>query len=82
MDYKIEKKEKGLIEVQVQVKSEEWQDALNSAYEKNKAKFNIPGFRKGHAPRSIIEKTYGAGAFVNEALDEVYYKKHLMRYSL
>lgn len=73
MKYNLEKKEKGIIDAKVVVDAEEWNKALNSAYEKNKGKFNIPGFRKGHAPRNIIEKTYGPGAFMNEAIDEVYY---------
>lgn len=72
----VEKKENGIFEATVRLDSKEWQDSLNSAYEKNKGKFNIPGFRKGHAPRNIIEKSYGEGAFVNEALDEVYYKAY------
>ena len=73
MQYNLEKKENGVFEAKVSVSKEDWDKALNTAYEKNKGKFNIQGFRKGHAPRSIIEKTYGAGAFMNEALDEVYY---------
>lgn len=72
----VEKKENGIFEATVSLDSKEWQDSLNSAYEKNKSKFNIPGFRKGHAPRNIIEKSYGEGAFINEALDEVYYKAY------
>ena len=73
MKYNLEKKENGVYAASVTVEKEEWDKALNTAYEKNKGKFNIPGFRKGHAPRNIIEKTYGTGAFMNEALDEVYY---------
>lgn len=73
MNYNLEKKENGVFVAQVTVEKQDWDKALNTAYEKNKGKFNIPGFRKGHAPRNIIEKTYGAGAFFNEALDEVYY---------
>ncbi len=73
MKYNLEKKENGIYVASVSVEKTDWDNALNAAYEKNKGKFNIPGFRKGHAPRNIIEKTYGAGAFMNEALDEVYY---------
>ena len=73
MQYNLEKKENGVYVANVTVEKADWDNALNTAYEKNKGKFNIPGFRKGHAPRNIIEKTYGAGAFMNEALDEVYY---------
>ena len=73
MKYNLDKKENGVFEANVLIEKVEWDNALNTAYEKNKGKYNIPGFRKGHAPRNIIEKTYGAGAFVNEALDEIYY---------
>ena len=73
MQYNLEKKENGVFDAKVTIEKEEWNKALNTAYEKNKGKYNIPGFRKGHAPRNIIEKTYGAGAFMNEAIDEVYY---------
>lgn len=76
MTYEIEKKENGVFDAKVSLDKAEWEKALNSAYEKNKGKYNIPGFRKGHAPRNIIEKTYGAGAFMNEALDEVYYQAY------
>ena len=76
MKYDLEKKENGVFEAKVSLNKEEWDKFVNSAYEKNKGKFNIPGFRKGHAPRNIIEKTYGAGAFMNEALDEVYYSAY------
>ena len=73
MQYNLEKKENGVFVSTVTVDKQDWDKALNAAYEKNKGKFNVPGFRKGHAPRNIIEKTYGVGAFMNEALDEVYY---------
>ena len=73
MKYELEKKENGLYVANVNYTAEEWDKALNNAYEKNKGKYNVPGFRKGHAPRNIIEKNYGVGVFLNEALDEVYY---------
>ena len=76
MNFKVEKKENGIYSVEVDVDKNEWNDALTSSYEKNKNKFNIPGFRKGHAPRNIVEKTYGVGVFVNDAVDEVYYKAY------
>ena len=78
MKYELTKKDNGIYEASVSVEKEEWEQALNSAYEKNKGKYNVPGFRKGHAPRNIIEKNYGIGAFMNEALDEVYYKAYTL----
>lgn len=76
MKYNVEKKEKGIYEVTVSLDQKEWDASLNTAYERNKGKYTVPGFRKGHAPRNVIEKSYGAGAFVNEALDEVYYSAY------
>jgi len=76
MKHEIEKKENGIYLAKVSVDKAEWEACLNSAYEKNKGKYNIAGFRKGHAPRNVIEQTYGKGAFFNEALDEVYYKAY------
>ena len=56
--------------------AEEFDKALTAAYNKNKGRFNIPGFRKGKAPQAMIEKMYGAGVLyedaVNEALDATY----------
>ena len=76
MKYELEKKENGIFVANIKIEKDMWQEALDTAYEKNKGRFNIPGFRKGHAPRNIIEKTYGKGAFVNDAIDEVYYKAY------
>ena len=76
MNYNLEKKENGIYSASIVLDAKEWDEALASAYEKNKGKFNIPGFRKGHAPRNIIEKTYGQGAFYNDAIDAVYYNAY------
>ncbi len=76
MQFEITKKENGVFEALIKVEKQEWEASLNSAYEKEKGKYNVPGFRKGHAPRNVIEKTYGAGAFFNGAIDEVYYKAY------
>ncbi|MBR2969875.1 MAG: trigger factor [Clostridia bacterium] len=73
MNYELTKKENGLYEASIGFDKAEWDNALNASYEKNKSKYNIPGFRKGHAPRNIIEKSYGPGAFMNDALDQLYY---------
>lgn len=78
MEYKLDKTKGATIVANVHVTAAEWDDALNASYEKNKAKFNIPGFRKGHAPRNMIEKAYGSGAFLEGALDEVYYKAYTL----
>lgn len=51
------------------VKFDVFKEKLQEAYQKNKSKFNIPGFRKGKAPRKIIEMNYGKEVFYNDALD-------------
>ena len=78
MKYDLEKKDGGIINATITLNAEEWEQFVDSAYEKNKGKYNIQGFRKGHAPRNIIEKNYGAGIFMQEALDEVFYKGYTL----
>ena len=73
MKYDLLKKENGIVEATIQLDAQEWSDSVEKAYQKNKAKYNVQGFRKGHAPRNVIEKTYGQGVFMQDALDEVFY---------
>lgn len=76
MSLQVEKLEKNMAKLTVEVPAEEFEKALTAAYNKNKGRFNIPGFRKGKAPRAMVEKMYGAGVLyedaVNEALDATY----------
>ena len=76
MSLQVEKLEKNMAKLTIEVPSEEFDKALKSAYNKNKGRFNIPGFRKGKAPQAMIEKLYGPGVLyedaVNEALDLSY----------
>ena len=73
MKYDLLKKENGIVEATIQLDAKEWSDSVEKAYQKNKAKYNVQGFRKGHAPRNVIEKTYGQGVFMQDALDDVFY---------
>ena len=73
MKYDLLKKENGIVEATIQLDAQEWSDSVEKAYQKNKSKYNVQGFRKGHAPRNVIEKTYGQGVFMQDALDEVFY---------
>lgn len=66
--YKFEKKDKQGI-LTITISSEEWEMALDKAYEENKGKFNIQGFRKGKAPKKVIEQTYGDTIFFDDAFD-------------
>lgn len=76
MSLQVEKLEKNMAKLTVEVPSEQFDEAIKTAYNKNKNKFTIPGFRKGKAPLAMIEKMYGAGVFYEDAanivLDETY----------
>ena len=62
------------IEVKLNVSKEEWNSALEHAYESNKGKYSVQGFRKGHTPRKVIEKTYGDTVFYDDAIDDCFYR--------
>ena len=59
-------------ELTVQVGPEEFEKALERAYRKNVKRINVPGFRKGKAPRKMVEKLYGEGVFFEDAINELY----------
>ena len=59
MKYTVDKSKKNSIEIEMTLTAEEWEQELNEAYNKNKGKFSVEGFRKGKAPRKVIEKVYG-----------------------
>lgn len=67
----LEKRENSAVAVTVTVSPEEFEKALTAAYKKNKNSIYIPGFRKGKAPRTIIEKMYGEGVFYDDAINEL-----------
>jgi len=54
------------------VSAEEFEAAINTAYKKNRGRVQLPGFRKGKAPRNVIEMHYGKGCFYEDALDELF----------
>ncbi len=68
MNYGIENL-KGQVKISFTVTAAEWDGYMNTAYNRNKNKFSIPGFRKGHASRKMIEKMYGGGVFFDDAFD-------------
>ena len=55
----------------IEVAAEEFDKAITAAYNKEKNKINVPGFRKGKAPQNVIEKLYGKEVFYNDALDQL-----------
>ncbi len=67
MKYKTSTKE-GKLHIAFTVTAEEWATFEDKAYQENKGKYNVQGFRKGHAPRKVIETNYGVGIFFEDAL--------------
>lgn len=70
MSVQVEKLEKNMAKLTVEVSAEDFKDAIKKAFNKNKNRFAIPGFRKGKAPQAMIEKMYGEGVFYEDAADE------------
>lgn len=71
MAVKNEQIEKNLVKLTFEVSAEDFAKAINSVYKKNAKKFNIPGFRKGKAPRAVIEKYYTEAVFYDDAINSV-----------
>ena len=71
MSVTVEKQEKNMVKLTIEVPAEEVAAAEQRAYQKNKGKIAVPGFRKGKAPRSIIEKMYGPDVFLEEAVNDI-----------
>lgn len=68
----VENKEKFEVELTIEVGQEEFEAGLDKAYRKNRGSISVPGFRKGKAPRKVIEGMYGAGVFYEDAIEEIY----------
>lgn len=68
----VEKKEKSTVELTIQVEADEFEAAVQKAYLKTRGRISVPGFRKGKAPRKIIEGMYGSGVFYEDAINDVY----------
>ena len=68
----VEKKEKSTVELTIQVEAGQFEAAIQKVYLKNRSRINVPGFRKGKAPRKIIEGMYGANVFYEDAINDVY----------
>ena len=67
MSLQVEKMEKNMAKLTIEVSAEDLDKAMQNAYQKAKGKIAIPGFRKGKAPRKMIEQMYGKGIFLEDA---------------
>ncbi len=76
MSLQVEKLEKNMAKLTVEVPAEQFDEALKTSYKKNRNRFSIPGFRKGKAPQAVIEKMYGPGVLYEDAVDEVINKTY------
>ena len=67
-----EKKENNRVELEIEVDAQTFAKAIDAAYKKDVRKINMPGFRKGKAPRALIEREYGSGVFYETAMNDLY----------
>ena len=80
MSLQVEKLEKNMAKLTIEVPAEKFVEAIKKAYNKNKNSFNVPGFRKGKAPQAMIEKMYGAEIFYDDAANELIPKAYAEAY--
>lgn len=71
MNVKVENAEKNVVQLEIEVDSDKFEQGMQKSYLKNAKKFNIPGFRKGKAPRSIVERYYGEQVLYEDAFNAI-----------
>lgn len=71
MSYTVEKLENNQVKFDYVVSAEDFGKAIDAVYVKTRNKYNVPGFRKGHAPKKVIEGMYGVGVFFNDAINKL-----------
>ncbi len=74
MKHTFEIGKKSTVKVTIKLTAEEWKEAIDTAYEKTKGRYSIPGFRKGKVPKKVIEGTYGVGVFYEDAINYAFPK--------
>jgi trigger factor len=72
MSVKVENIEKGIVKLEIEVSAEKFEEGMQKSFKKNQNKYAIPGFRKGKAPRNIIERYYGEGILFEDAVGFTY----------
>ena len=76
MKYTVKNAEKSIVKISITLNTKEWNEAQTQAYAKIKGKFSVPGFRKGKAPKNVIEQMYGKGVFFEEAINTSFSKHY------
>ena len=77
MNYNTKKLENKNIELRLELNANEWESLVEDAYNKNKGKYKVEGFRSGKAPRKMIEKMYGPHIFFEDAITEGFNKHYI-----
>ena len=80
MSVQVEKLEKNMAKLTIEVAAEDFVKAVEAAYQRNKNSISVPGFRKGKVPRTMIEKMYGKGIFYEEAANALISKEYEKAY--
>ncbi len=71
MSVSVEKLEKSMVRLTIEVSAEDFDKAINKVYNRQKGRINVPGFRKGKTPRKVLEKMYGKNIFYEDAANDV-----------
>lgn len=79
--YTAEKIDKNKYQIKIKIEPKEWEEYVNQAYEEEKGKYAVEGFRKGKVPKKIIEKTYGESVFYDTAIDIAFSKEYTLALS-
>ena len=74
MKYTFESGKKSTVKITIDLTAKEWNEAIEAAYERTKGKYSVPGFRKGKVPKRVLESTYGAGIFYEDAINYAFPK--------
>lgn len=75
MQYTVDKSEKE-VKLSIKIDKQEWEEAVEHIYQKNKHKYSLPGFRKGKVPRKALEAAYGPSLFFEDSFNEVFAKSY------